>query len=337
MAADFTRRYRNNPEGLQRIMACYSMAEPVSRAHTVHLRAHDLDAHPEQAVAYHNAEGMREKIQAQLKSGDYAGIVSSLEELDPEYFARQGVGEDQDREEWVRDNMNTGKINGAVGARLDHIINAWDMTQNPKMEALLSRVIDPGTTTDIGPDGGQRILAPPTVVFAEHRAAVDGIHDHLKSLGYRVGKIDGSVGGKDRDRLRKQFEGDGYDEPQIDILVMSDAGSQSMNLPRAMHIYQWDTPWNPMGFEQRNGRGDRANRVGDLQVHHARLRVPREAHRSDTLQGKQEVSDAARHAYESLDDTGVLRDIMEKRDQRLAMLEGLEQNARDAHREAAGG
>ncbi|MCL5961060.1 MAG: DUF3883 domain-containing protein [Chloroflexi bacterium] len=109
-------------------------------------------------------------------------------------------------------------------------------------------------------DGRQRKL----IIFSEHRDTLNYLH--LKIAGV-LGNADAIVtihGGTHRDerrRLQALFRSD----PDVRILVATDAAGEGVNLQNANLMVNYDLPWNPNRLEQRFGR---IHRIGQQEVCH---------------------------------------------------------------------
>jgi superfamily II DNA or RNA helicase len=109
-------------------------------------------------------------------------------------------------------------------------------------------------------DGKQRKM----IVFTEHK-------DTLNYLERRIGGVMGNSngittihGGVHRDERRKRqalFRSD----PEVRILLATDAAGEGVNLQNANLMVNYDLPWNPNRLEQRFGR---IHRIGQQQVCH---------------------------------------------------------------------
>jgi superfamily II DNA or RNA helicase len=109
-------------------------------------------------------------------------------------------------------------------------------------------------------DGRQRKM----IVFTEHK-------DTLNYLERRIGGVLGNPeaittihGGVHRDERRKRqtlFRSD----PEVRILLATDAAGEGVNLQNANLMVNYDLPWNPNRLEQRFGR---IHRIGQEQVCH---------------------------------------------------------------------
>ena len=102
------------------------------------------------------------------------------------------------------------------------------------------------------------------IVFSEHRDTLNYLHGKIAGV---LGNPDAIVtihGGTHRDerrRLQALFRSD----PDVRILVATDAAGEGVNLQNANLMVNYDLPWNPNRLEQRFGR---IHRIGQDQVCH---------------------------------------------------------------------
>ncbi len=105
-------------------------------------------------------------------------------------------------------------------------------------------------------NGRQRKL----IIFSEHRDTLNYLYERITGV---LGSPDSVVtihGGTDReDRLRIQalFRSD----PEVRILIATDAAGEGVNLQNANLMVNYDLPWNPNRLEQRFGRIHRINQT----------------------------------------------------------------------------
>ncbi len=98
--------------------------------------------------------------------------------------------------------------------------------------------------------------------------------EHKDTLNYLVGRIRGMLGnpeavitihgGVDRDDRRKAQE-EFRNDPDVQVLVATDAAGEGVNLQNANLMVNYDLPWNPNRLEQRFGR---IHRIGQTEVCH---------------------------------------------------------------------
>ncbi len=110
------------------------------------------------------------------------------------------------------------------------------------------------------PAGARRKI----VIFTEHRDTLDYLHGKLATL---LGKpaavvaIHGSVPRRQRAEVQDRFRND----PDVIVLLATDAAGEGINLQRAHLMVNYDLPWNPNRLEQRFGR---IHRIGQTEVCH---------------------------------------------------------------------
>jgi superfamily II DNA or RNA helicase len=99
------------------------------------------------------------------------------------------------------------------------------------------------------------------VVFTEFRRTQDYLARLLRSKGYTVSCLSGDVSGAEkRQAVVEEFR----DETQI--LLMTEAGAEGLNLQFCNLVVNYDLPWNPQRVEQRIGRCHRYGQSRDVLV-----------------------------------------------------------------------
>ena len=102
------------------------------------------------------------------------------------------------------------------------------------------------------------------IIFTEHRDTQNYLRDRIGTLLGRpetVVIIHGSMGREDRRKAQEEF----IHNPDVHILVATDAAGEGVNLQRAHLMVNYDLPWNPNRIEQRFGR---IHRIGQTEVCH---------------------------------------------------------------------
>lgn len=102
------------------------------------------------------------------------------------------------------------------------------------------------------------------VIFTEHRDTLNYLQDQISKL---LGKPEAVVtihGGMGREERRKS-ETAFTQNPDVQILIATDAAGEGINLQRAHLMVNYDLPWNPNRLEQRFGR---IHRIGQTEVCH---------------------------------------------------------------------
>ena len=102
------------------------------------------------------------------------------------------------------------------------------------------------------------------VVFTEQR---DTLNYLRRKIADRLGRheavqvIHGGLGREERLKAQEAFKHD----PEVKVLVATDAAGEGINLQRAHLMVNYDLPWNPNRLEQRFGR---IHRIGQTEVCH---------------------------------------------------------------------
>jgi hypothetical protein len=102
------------------------------------------------------------------------------------------------------------------------------------------------------------------VIFTEHRDTLNYLENCISTLlggSDAITIIHGGMGREDRTKSQEAFKHD----PQVKILLATDAAGEGINLQRAHLMINYDLPWNPNRIEQRFGR---IHRIGQTEVCH---------------------------------------------------------------------
>ena len=121
--------------------------------------------------------------------------------------------------------------------------------------------------------GRQRKL----IVFSEHRDTLNYLHQRIAGVFGNQEAIVTIHGGTHRDerrRLQALFRSD----PDVRVLVATDAAGEGVNLQNANLMVNYDLPWNPNRLEQRFGR---IHRIGQIEVCHLWNLVAKETREGD--------------------------------------------------------
>ena len=115
------------------------------------------------------------------------------------------------------------------------------------------------------------------VIFTEHRDTLNYLADRITTLLGRksaVVTIHGAIGREDRLKIQEAFKHD----PEVQVLLATDAAGEGINLQRAHLMVNYDLPWNPNRLEQRFGR---IHRIGQTEVCHLWNLVAEETREGD--------------------------------------------------------
>lgn len=112
----------------------------------------------------------------------------------------------------------------------------------------------------LAPDGRRRKL----IVFTEHRDTLNYLMQRIRQVLGRneaVVTIHGGVNRDDRRKVQEEFR----NNPDVLVLLATDAAGEGVNLQNANLMVNYDLPWNPNRMEQRFGR---IHRIGQQEVCH---------------------------------------------------------------------
>lgn len=130
------------------------------------------------------------------------------------------------------------------------------------------------------------------VIFTEHRATLDYLVERISTLLGRsraVVWIHGGMGREERTKAQEAF----LHDPEVRVLVATDAAGEGINLQRAHLMVNYDLPWNPNRLEQRFGR---IHRIGQTEPCHMWNLVAIETREGDVYHTLLRKLDEARKA-----------------------------------------
>ncbi len=161
--------------------------------------------------------------------------------------------------------------------------------------AIANELAEDPTPYDAGVPAVPRPTPSPSqklVIFTEHRDTLNYLQRRIATLlGRReaIVTIHGGMGREDRKKAEEAFKHD----PEVRILLATDAAGEGINLQRAHLMVNYDLPWNPNRIEQRFGR---IHRIGQTEVCHLWNLVAEETREGDVYLRLLEKLDQARQA-----------------------------------------
>jgi superfamily II DNA/RNA helicase len=166
-----------------------------------------------------------------------------------------------------------------------------------ELASLLGEIFKPAALGNDSPDedsSAVRSLKPSPsqklVVFTEHRDTLSYLEVRVATLLGRkeaVVVIHGSMGREERMKAQESFKHD----PEVQVLIATDAAGEGINLQRAHLMVNYDLPWNPNRIEQRFGR---IHRIGQTEVCHLWNLVAKETREGDVYRTLLEKLEQAR-------------------------------------------
>lgn len=187
---------------------------------------------------------------------DKATAAQTIAELEQEIIILQGL------EQQARALVASGQ--DRKWDELSHILQ-----NEPQMSPHL-------TSPRWGEEGGglRKII-----IFSEHRDTLNYLNEKIAGVLGNHNSIVTIHGGTHRDDRRKAqalFRSD----PDIRVLVATDAAGEGVNLQNANLMVNYDLPWNPNRLEQRFGR---IHRIGQQEVCHLWNLVAKETREGDVF------------------------------------------------------
>lgn len=146
--------------------------------------------------------------------------------------------------------------------------------------ANANNALEEGSPSDAGTSAPPKPTPSPhqkLVIFTEHRDTLNYLRTRIGTLLGRdqaVVTIHGGMGREERMRAQEAFRHD----PEVQVLLATDAAGEGINLQRAHLMVNYDLPWNPNRLEQRFGR---IHRIGQTEVCHLWNLVAEETREGD--------------------------------------------------------
>ncbi len=170
-----------------------------------------------------------------------------------------------------------------------------------ELASLLGEIFTPGAVVHHVAESdapyGAGAIPPPRpsprqklVIFTEHRDTLNYLESRITTLLGRkeaVVVIHGGIGREERLKVQESFRHD----PEVQVLLATDAAGEGINLQRAHLMVNYDLPWNPNRIEQRFGR---IHRIGQTEVCHLWNLVAEETREGDVYRKLLEKLEQAR-------------------------------------------
>jgi len=204
-----------------------------------------------------------------------------------------------DEREVLEDEVVDAATTARTAAELQHELGILD-----DLVRIARRVRISGT--DVKWQQLQQLLTESPEMFGEgsQRDKIIIFTEHRDTLGYLTGKIrdllgshesvvaiHGGVSRNDRLRVQDAFRQD----PNVTVLVATDAAGEGLNLQRAHLMINYDLPWNPNRIEQRFGR---IHRIGQTHPCHLWNLVAEGTREGDVFLRLLEKLDQMRRTYQ---------------------------------------
>lgn len=255
----------------------------------------------------------RQRELALLHRGAVAAVIGGplLDAEDVEDLEEAPDNEVEDTEEQVLDQATAARTieelkaeiatlqsleSLAITVRRSGEDRKWRELANLLSEIFTTASIANSAAEDTSPYGSGEISkpAPSTrqklVIFTEHRDTLSYLEGRITTLLGRkeaVVLIHGGMGREERLKAQEAFRHD----PEVQVLIATDAAGEGINLQRGHLMVNYDLPWNPNRIEQRFGR---IHRIGQTEICHLWNLVADETREGDVYRTLLEKLEEAR-------------------------------------------
>lgn len=194
----------------------------------------------------------KERLQNVLETGQRLQRLIDTEEYEESSFEDQELMEQYAEGEFEELDMDELQVEIEM---LDHLIRKANVVRQQENERKFLEL----ESTLFGADGllaqGEKIL-----IFTESKDTLNYLEKKLKAYIPDIAKI---VGGFSMDRRQEEVEKFRND---LQIMLATDAGGESINLQFCNQMVNYDIPWNPNRLEQRMGRIHRIGQKNEVFV-----------------------------------------------------------------------
>lgn len=216
-------------------------------------------------------------------------------------------------EEQILDQATAARTIAELKAEITTLKNLEDLalsvrksgadTKWRELASLFGEIFTPAAlaehVAEASPPYGKGGISQPTasarqklVIFTEHRDTLNYLQNRIETLLGRKQAlviIHGGMGREERMKAQESFKHD----PEVQVLLATDAAGEGINLQRAHLMVNYDLPWNPNRIEQRFGR---IHRIGQTEVCHLWNLVADDTREGDVYRRLLEKLEEARSA-----------------------------------------
>lgn len=281
----------------------YSLLQLIDPGHLGPLWKFNLDFHKQDAkgkiVGYKNLSALRERISPVVLRRRKEEVLLQLPPLTQQTRYTQLTSEQRQLEEEYRNKaarlMKMAERRSLTKEEQELLMkllvkarqacNAVELCdpKNPRkgspkldeFEALISEIVSQGTSK--------------VLVFSEWVEMLGLAAERLEKAGIGFETLHGGIPTDKRPALLQRFR----EDPELRVLLSSDAGGVGLNLQVASYVIHLDLPWNPGKLDQRTARAHRLGQTRGVSVTYLCSEEGIERGIEGTLQGKRAVREAA--------------------------------------------
>jgi hypothetical protein len=312
---EFMKRYGVDTEAskksLQRLIDRYNYASPTETGVKTTQNEEKVSLTGSQKEAYDKVNDMYRRARTARNTGK--ADIEAMKYLSPNSF--KGVPEEKHEEVAKRLQDSAGIIRREAQNR---VIHGHDWKSNAKVQRTVD--IIRGKVYKEGDKHGKQGDAKPGIVFAHNIQSVRNLRSALEAEGLRVGVIQGSLNGNEKDKIKNSFNPSGGGKREYDVMVMSDAGATGLNLQNAAYLVNYDIPDTDWVLKQRNGRANRYGALHDeIEYHNLISDTDYDKAQWDRVKRKEKLGNVFQDLVspENWDDTGVSSRLAKVRQNRI--------------------
>jgi len=228
------------------------------------------------AAIYESLKRRREKLESRLRETRLLGRSGSNEIAAPKHIVELTSEDIEDFEDLPENELEEQENEFVDQATASKTVAELQIEIDilKGLESIAQQVIRSGT--DRKWDEVSKILSESKlvrdadgnwrklIIFTEHRDTLNYLQSRIATLLGRPESVVVIHGGTAREH-RKDSENRFLNDPDVKVLIATDAAGEGVNLQRAHLMINYDLPWNPNRIEQRFGR---IHRIGQTEVCH---------------------------------------------------------------------
>ena len=215
---------------------------------------------------YMSLKRRRQRLQKKLTEADQQGLSFDEQSVDlPEDFDELTGEEYEQRVDLITDQASTAETKKELETEIASLTELEQQAQELVDSGEDCKWVEVRKILHDRPemrtaDGSWRKL----IIFTEHRDTLSYLQEKISDVYGNREMIVTIHGGIKRD-LRAKVQVDFKNNPNIKVLLATDAAGEGVNLQNAHLMINYDLPWNPNRLEQRFGR---IHRIGQQEVCH---------------------------------------------------------------------
>lgn len=256
-----------------------------------------------QAAEYDKVETMFRRASKADRAG--TADVEAMRFLSPNSF--KNVPEEKHEEIAKRLQQASGTIKEEA---LNRVVNQYDWKNNAKVARTLELVEAKKYTEDNAKTASKAGGQKPGVIFAHNIQTVENLRQAMTAKGMRVGIIQGSMSGQEKEKVKVGFNPSDPKDRIFDVLLCSDAGATGLNLQNAGYLMNFDLPQTSWVKQQREGRIDRMGQAhSEIEYHDIVTDTDHEKKKWERIQRKKALGAIFEEDPGVMDDSGLASTI----------------------------